>query len=342
MRSYGSTVQSRTGRFVDVSVTSSHAVGTAHNATHLPHIASYRRQTPTMRLLPTVLIIIWVSLLQATNAESIKQAVPEEGHPDVDNPDTAATTTTTTTTGDTVTTDTPPESIAEEEKEESREQEVASHDTSNTGIRVPDTNTHPSRPKDVGANPKEERPQTVDPDNPASQHHTGGKQRLWGAPTTPHEDDIPKEEQTGKEEHHHNLHIHPPPRDDGSHVQEEHEPANQHQHHNVHIPFVPKSAHPPPPGYLISARVYIDPEDKLGHIDEDPLTLPYWDCGAVGSTTSPLKVADVAFRHSLTPSQGWTGTDGKHPVLAIAVSINCVGCRNLHASLDSHGRIMNL
>lgn len=167
--------------------------------------------------------------------------------------------------------------------------------------------------------------------NPApSQQHGSGKQRLWGSPVQYEDDEhhrtIPQEEQAVKEEHHHNYntHIHNPPKVDIYQDEiEEHGATpthNHHHHHNLHIPFVPKSTHPPPPGFLISARVYIDPKDKLGHLDEDPITLPYWDCGAVGSTTSPLKVTDVSFRHSLTPSQGWTGTDGKHPVLAIAVS----------------------
>ena len=127
-----------------------------------------------------------------------------------------------------------------------------------------------------------------------------GKQRLWGSPAPFAEeeyDKLAKGEFRRKEEQDNAL------------------------HNSVHIPFVPKSTHPPPTGFAISARVYIDPNDKLGHIDEDPsLMLPYWDCGAVGSTTSPLAIKEATFRHSLTPSQVWTGTDGKHPILAVALS----------------------
>mmetsp|Transcript_4163 Transcript_4163/g.5458 ORF Transcript_4163/g.5458 Transcript_4163/m.5458 type:complete len:388 (-) Transcript_4163:395-1558(-) len=80
------------------------------------------------------------------------------------------------------------------------------------------------------------------------------------------------------------------------------------------------SEYTPPEGFVISARVYIDPSDKLAHLDEDTVTLPYWDCGITGSTTSPLPVKDATFRHSLTPTTPWAGTDGKHPLLAVALS----------------------
>jgi hypothetical protein len=101
---------------------------------------------------------------------------------------------------------------------------------------------------------------------------------------------------------------------------------HHHNHHhppNVHVPFKPKTgtALTPPPGFVIAARVYIDTTDKLAYIDQDQLTLPYWDCGAAGSTTSPLAVKEATFRHSLTPGQAWTATpDGKHPYLCIALS----------------------
>mmetsp|Transcript_7620 Transcript_7620/g.15635 ORF Transcript_7620/g.15635 Transcript_7620/m.15635 type:complete len:584 (+) Transcript_7620:145-1896(+) len=80
----------------------------------------------------------------------------------------------------------------------------------------------------------------------------------------------------------------------------------------------------PPAGFSIAARVYIDPTDKLAHLDEDHhpavVTLPYFDCGVTGSTTAPLPVRDATFRHSLTATTPFQGTDGKHPLLAIALT----------------------
>ena len=91
---------------------------------------------------------------------------------------------------------------------------------------------------------------------------------------------------------------------------------------NATLPFVAKTgaAHTPPSAFQITARVYIDPADKLAHMDDSPISLPYWDCGVSGSTTAPLPLKDAYFRHALTTSTSWSGTDGKHPVLAVALS----------------------
>lgn len=43
-------------------------------------------------------------------------------------------------------------------------------------------------------------------------------------------------------------------------------------------------SHSPPDGFVIKARVYIDPADKLAHIGTDLPHIPYWDCGVTGST----------------------------------------------------------
>lgn len=96
-----------------------------------------------------------------------------------------------------------------------------------------------------------------------------------------------------------------------------------HEKKKAHLPFVSKKTHHsanPPEGYTVSARVYTDPHDKLAHFDDSPLRIPYWDCGAAGSTTSPLPLKDAYFRHALTGSTSWSGTDGKHAVLVIALS----------------------
>jgi hypothetical protein len=148
-------------------------------------------------------------------------------------------------------------------------------------------------------------------DNPATAQ---GGRRLWGAPS-------PMEDEPGGAKEAESART----RRTEDAVDPSVASHNHASHHNLHIPFMPKqqgapTPHPPPEGFTITARVYIDAVDKLGHIDEEPLTLPYWDCGAVGSTTSPLVVKEAAFRHSLSPSKAWTGTDGKHPVLAIALS----------------------
>ena len=98
-----------------------------------------------------------------------------------------------------------------------------------------------------------------------------------------------------------------------------------------HIPFVAGNKHNnnnnndvqhPPDGFAVSARVYIDPTDRLAHFDDGPaIALPYWDCGATGATTSPIPLKNGYFRHALaSTATSWTGTDGKHPVLTVALS----------------------
>lgn len=106
---------------------------------------------------------------------------------------------------------------------------------------------------------------------------------------------------------------------------DEAENQNNHYHHSPtpqHFSFSKrtKPEYTPPEGFEISTRVYIDPKDRLAHLDNDPINLPYWDCGVAGSTTSPIPVAAAAFRHSLTSTTPWSGTDGKHPLLAVALS----------------------
>jgi hypothetical protein len=54
------------------------------------------------------------------------------------------------------------------------------------------------------------------------------------------------------------------------------------------IPFakaVRREGHtqPPPDGFVIKARVYIDQADKLAHLSTDLPHIPYWDCGVTGS-----------------------------------------------------------
>lgn len=100
------------------------------------------------------------------------------------------------------------------------------------------------------------------------------------------------------------------------------------------IPFVPHhhntaaaaAAAAPPEGFTITARVYTNPNDKLAHFTDDQegshIALPYWECGATGSTTSPLPVKHAYFRHALAGAQPqvWSGTEyGPHPQLVIAL-----------------------
>lgn len=76
-------------------------------------------------------------------------------------------------------------------------------------------------------------------------------------------------------------------------------------------------------GFALSGRIYIDPADKLVHFDNNPqqISLPYWDCGATGATTSSIPLKNGYFRQALSPAPtSWSGTDGRHPVLAIALS----------------------
>lgn len=99
-----------------------------------------------------------------------------------------------------------------------------------------------------------------------------------------------------------------------------HSPSN-------HIPFLaskPSSIHhDPPEGFELAGRVYLDPRDRLAHFDDDPrqIKIPYWDCGATGATTSPLALKNGFFRQTITSaSTSWTGIDGMHPTLVVALS----------------------
>jgi hypothetical protein len=99
-----------------------------------------------------------------------------------------------------------------------------------------------------------------------------------------------------------------------------------------HIPFVASKVHhlqhhAPPQGFTLAARVFTDPHDKLAHFDIDEkqlsrVTLPYWDCGASGSTTSPLPLKNAYFRHTFAGPTSWRSseTEGMHPVLVVALS----------------------
>jgi hypothetical protein len=94
-----------------------------------------------------------------------------------------------------------------------------------------------------------------------------------------------------------------------------------HHHHHKH-----KDHYVPPEGFTITARVYTDPTDKLAHFANDEegshITLPYWECGATGSTTTPLPVKDAYFRHALGSSKPvkWSGNEyGAHPQLVVAL-----------------------
>ena len=127
--------------------------------------------------------------------------------------------------------------------------------------------------------------------------------------------------------------------------------TNHHHHHHHHpqngenastggstaagggIPFVkhhPSNPVAPPEGFTITARVYTDPHDKLAHFTDDAegshVSLPYWECGATGSTTSPLPIKHAYFRHALGGSKPsvWSGSEyGPHPQLIVALS-SCV------------------
>jgi hypothetical protein len=116
-------------------------------------------------------------------------------------------------------------------------------------------------------------------------------------------------------------------------------PLDDSNHNQTHRAFVvPKSkvVKSPPDGYELSARVYIDPRDKLAHFDPTPQRIPFWDCGYSGSTTSPLPLKSAYFRHALTGATSWSGTDGKHAVLVvtlspIAMDLNSGETREFHA-----------
>jgi hypothetical protein len=101
----------------------------------------------------------------------------------------------------------------------------------------------------------------------------------------------------------------------------------------------------PPEGFTITARVYIDSQDKLTHFDvfdddanststtnqkkasaSSRITLPYFECGVAGSTTAALAVKQIYFRHSLAaPTSVFMESTGDsktlmYPVLAVALT----------------------
>lgn len=105
-------------------------------------------------------------------------------------------------------------------------------------------------------------------------------------------------------------------------------PQQKQQHH-----------HKPPEGFVLAARVYTDPVDRLSHFDKDPaaLTLTYWDCGVAGSTTPYINVKHAYFRHALaatttvissndsysysgSSSSHYSNPDSMHPVLVVALT----------------------
>jgi hypothetical protein len=108
------------------------------------------------------------------------------------------------------------------------------------------------------------------------------------------------------------------------------------QQQQQQMPFVPKQQHhTPPEGFVLAARVYTDPTDKLSHFDLEPaaLTVPYWDCGVAGSTTPSMSLKHGYFRHALAAtttvissnnnndsSGSGYSQDRMHPVLVVALS----------------------
>jgi hypothetical protein len=113
------------------------------------------------------------------------------------------------------------------------------------------------------------------------------------------------------------------------HPKHDNDSAQHHKHdndnHTDHLPpFVTHSTNPtktPPEGFILTSRVYTDPTDKLAHFDSaQKVSLEYWECGVVGSTTSPLNVKHAYFRHALPRAAPtlWSGTEyGTHPQLLI-------------------------
>jgi hypothetical protein len=209
------------------------------------------------------------------------------------------------------------EAISENESSSSSSSAAAATDSSTPPIRLDPAGPGGSTTKDTMSH-QQHHTDNSNKQSPPPLPPTSSHTRMWGTPPQdgehgehlPHEDDRGDVAATTAAASSSSSSFNAPPR-------------NVH-----HIPFKPKTSasssssatHPPPPGFQITTRVYIEPRDKLAYIDEDPITLPYWDCGTVGSTTTPLTIKEVTFRHSLTQSQAWTGTDGKHPFLCVALT----------------------
>ena len=86
------------------------------------------------------------------------------------------------------------------------------------------------------------------------------------------------------------------------------------------LPFVTKTQHAPPEGFLVDARVFTDPNDKLAHFDITKLQLPYFDCASTGITTSPLKLQYAYFRHTFSASPRFEGSEfDNHAVILVTL-----------------------
>jgi hypothetical protein len=146
-----------------------------------------------------------------------------------------------------------------------------------------------------------------------------------------------------------------PPTDSDNSTSSPPQQQQQQQQQQQNLPFIPSVStskqanqqahqqqqefhHKPPEGFVIAARVYTDPKDKLSHFDMDPtaLTLTYWDCGVAGSTTPYISVKHAYFRHALaatttvissndsysysSSSHSNSNPDSMHPVLVVALT----------------------
>ena len=143
-----------------------------------------------------------------------------------------------------------------------------------------------------------------------NESEASSNQRIWGTTTTttaaPNAGgtSAKNSQKTRSEKVHLEAHIN----------RTEHTTSNVHQpSHHHHLPFVKKRG--PPEGFKLSARVYIDPIDRLSHIDHDSPLIPYFDCGAAGLSTTQMDLSRAQIRFSLTQ----TSYKGRYPVVLIAL-----------------------
>ena len=86
-------------------------------------------------------------------------------------------------------------------------------------------------------------------------------------------------------------------------------------------------------GFEITTRVYTNPDDKLAHFDDEtkndnPVVLPYWECGVAGSTTVPVPLSSLTVRHLLGGSKPGSFETGCGRGETVGVSGRGIGAAN--------------
>ncbi len=196
-----------------------------------------------------------------------------------------------------------------EDQHRSIEERYSDRDSLLSESDLPDTSTYENNVEKDDVQTKEETAQTTT----TLENTTQGK-RPWGS--NPLHTLGNNENESGKQNNREEAND-PDREQNEAKIPTHHIPFGSSKHGNTNTHYSSLE------GFTLSGRIYIDPDDKLVHFDCNPqqISLPYWDCGASGATTSSIPLKNGYFRQALSPAPtSWSGTDGRHPILAIALS----------------------